>query len=57
MKVFRTGLLDTADAADIGIPAAPFQRLHADPAQAAIERAGGRILSGTPVRAIDSEPG
>ena len=34
MKVFRTGLLDAADAADIGIPAAPLQRLHADPAAA-----------------------
>jgi len=43
VKVFRTGLLDAADAADIGIPAAPFQRLHADPAQAAIEREGGQI--------------
>jgi squalene-associated FAD-dependent desaturase len=49
VKVFRTGLLDAADAADIGIPAAPFQRLHADPAQAAIERAGGSVLLSSPV--------
>jgi len=49
VKVFRTGLLDTADAADIGLPAAPFQRLHADPAQAAIEGAGGRVLLSSPV--------
>ncbi len=49
VKVFRTGLLDTADAADIGIPAAPFRRLHADPAQAAIERAGGRVVLSSPV--------
>jgi squalene-associated FAD-dependent desaturase len=48
-KVFRTGLLDSADAADIGIPAAPFQRLHADPAQAAIEAAGGRVRLASPV--------
>ncbi len=49
VKVFRTGLLDAADAADIGIPAAPFQRLHADPAQAAIERAGGHVVLSSPV--------
>jgi squalene-associated FAD-dependent desaturase len=53
VKVFRTGLLDSADAADIGIPAAPFQQLHADPAQAAIERHGGRVLLSSPVRAGD----
>jgi squalene-associated FAD-dependent desaturase len=53
VKVFRTGLLDSADAADIGIPAAPFQRLHADPAQAAIEAAGGRVFLSSPVRADD----
>jgi hypothetical protein len=49
VKVFRTGLLDAADAADIGIPAAPFQHLHADPAQAAIERNGGRVLLSSPI--------
>jgi hydroxysqualene dehydroxylase len=55
VKVFRTGLLDAADAADIGVPAAPFQRLHADPAAATLERAGGRILTGTPVRAVTTK--
>jgi squalene-associated FAD-dependent desaturase len=53
VKVFRTGLLDSADAADIGIPTAPFQRLHADPAQAAIEAGGGSVLLSSPVRADD----
>ena len=53
VKVFRTGLLDAADAADIGIPAAPFQRLHADPAQAAIEAGGGRVLLSSQVRGDD----
>jgi squalene-associated FAD-dependent desaturase len=53
VKVFRTGLLDAADAADIGIPAAPFQRLHADPAQAAIERGGGRVQVSSAIRADD----
>jgi squalene-associated FAD-dependent desaturase len=53
VKVFRTGLLDSADAADIGIPSAPFQQLHADPAQTAIEQRGGRVLLSSPVRADD----
>ena len=53
VKVFRTGLLDAADAADIGIPAAPFQRLHADPSQAAIEAGGGRVLLSSAVRPDD----
>ena len=52
VKVFRTGLLDAADAADIGIPTAPFHRLHADPAQAAIEAAGGRVLLASPVHEV-----
>ncbi|MEI8105887.1 MAG: hydroxysqualene dehydroxylase HpnE [Actinomycetes bacterium] len=51
VKVFRTGLLDAADACDIGVPAVPFQRLHADPAAAAIEQAGGRVSVGTAVDA------
>jgi len=53
VKVFRTGLLDSADASDIGIPAAPFQRLHADPAQAAIEAAGGSVVLSSAVHADD----
>jgi squalene-associated FAD-dependent desaturase len=53
VKVFRTGLLDSADAADIGIPLAPFQRLHADPAQAALEAKGGRVLLSSALRADD----
>ena len=50
MKVFRTGLLDSAEACDIGVPAVPFRRLHAEPAAAALERAGGRIVMSTPIR-------
>ncbi|HEY3921028.1 MAG TPA: hydroxysqualene dehydroxylase HpnE [Gaiellaceae bacterium] len=53
VKVFRTGLLDDAAAADIGIPAAAFQQLHADPAQAAIEHAGGSVRLSSTVRADD----
>ena len=35
--VFRTGLLDAADACDIGVPAVPLQRLHGDAAATALE--------------------
>jgi squalene-associated FAD-dependent desaturase len=53
VKVFRTGLFDSSGASDIGIPTVPFQRLHADPAAAALERAGARVLLGTPVGSLD----
>ena len=47
MQVFRTGLLDANDAADVGVAAVPLQRLHGDAAAAALERAGARVLLGT----------
>src|SRR5699024_7589555 len=31
-KVFRTGLLDSTDAADIGVPEKPLNELHVQPA-------------------------
>ena len=40
VQVFRTGLLDSTDAADIGVSTVPLQRLHGDAAAAALERAG-----------------
>jgi squalene-associated FAD-dependent desaturase len=49
-KVFRTGLLDSSDGCDIGVPAVPFERLHARPAAAALTQAGGRVQMSTPVR-------
>jgi hydroxysqualene dehydroxylase len=55
VKVFRTGLLDSAEACDIGVPAVSFRRLHAEPAATAIEQAGGTILTGTPVRAVTED--
>ena len=48
--VFRTGLLDAADACDIGVPAVPLQQLHGDAATAALESAGVRVAPSTPVR-------
>ena len=54
-KVFRTGLLDSAAACDIGVPAVPFRRLHAEPAATALVQAGGQIRLGTPVRAVTGD--
>jgi squalene-associated FAD-dependent desaturase len=51
--VFRTGLLDAADACDIGVPAVPLQRLHGDAAAAALERAGVNVTLGVPVKSAD----
>ena len=55
VKVFRTGLLDSADGCDIGIPAVPFRLLHAEPAAAALEQLGGRIHAATPVRSVTAD--
>ena len=57
VQVFRTGLLDSAEACDIGVAAAPLQKLHGDAAARALDDAGARVLVGMPVRAIDREPG
>ena len=51
--VFRTGLLDAADACDIGIPAVTLQRLHGDAAATALDRAGVRVKLGAPVRSVE----
>jgi len=42
-KVFQTGLLDHADAGDIGYAAVPLQRLHGDAAARALEGAGATV--------------
>jgi squalene-associated FAD-dependent desaturase len=52
VKVFRTGLLDSNDGCDIGIPSVPFVRLHGDSAAHAIDQAGGQVLMNTPVRSV-----
>ena len=54
-KVFRTGLLEDADAADIGWSRLPLGRLHGEAGQRAVEMAGGRVRLRTAVAAI--EPG
>ncbi len=50
--VFRTGLLDAADAADIGISSVPLSQLHADPAAAALAAAGATVRTSARVAAI-----
>jgi squalene-associated FAD-dependent desaturase len=53
--VFRTGLLDAADACDVGVPAVPLQQLHGDAATVALERADVRVSPSTPVRRVEGK--
>lgn len=53
--VFRTALLERADAADIGVPTLPLGRLHGDAAERYLTGHGARILLHTPVRAIRAD--
>jgi squalene-associated FAD-dependent desaturase len=55
-RVFRTGLLDRADAADVGWARVPLNALHADPASALLQRLGGEIHLRSKVEAIDLAP-
>jgi squalene-associated FAD-dependent desaturase len=52
-KVFRTGLLDDASAADIGWARVPLSRLHVDPAVALLESAGATLRRNAKVVAIE----
>jgi squalene-associated FAD-dependent desaturase len=52
-KVFRTGLLDANDAADVGLPAVPLARLHAEPAADALRERGARLVLGTRVVRVE----
>ena len=54
-KVFRTGLLEEAGAADIGWSRLPLGQLHGEAGREAVEAAGGRVRLRTPVAAV--EPG
>jgi hydroxysqualene dehydroxylase len=55
-KVFRTGLLDEADAADVAVPSVPLQELHAAPAAAALERLGAQIVTSARVVHLEATP-
>ena len=51
-KVFVTGLLTEAGAADIGYARLPLSALHGDAARRALETAGGEVRSRVPVEAV-----
>jgi len=42
-KVFQTGLLQAPDAADVGYAALPLERVHAEPAERALEKLGAAV--------------
>ncbi|HWC81389.1 MAG TPA: hydroxysqualene dehydroxylase HpnE [Pseudonocardiaceae bacterium] len=50
--VFRTALLQHADAADIGVPKLPLGKLHGEAAADHLRAAGAEVLTRTPARAI-----
>jgi squalene-associated FAD-dependent desaturase len=50
--VFRTALLERADAADIGVPNLPLGELHGTAAHNYLTERGARVLLHTPVRAV-----
>jgi len=55
-KVFRTGLLERRDGADLGYAAVPLGRIHDEMAGAALARAGVRVLTGTKALAPETDP-
>jgi len=54
-KVFRTGLLERNDAADIGIPSVPLEELHGQPALKELQRAGTDVKLGSKVRQVQAD--
>jgi squalene-associated FAD-dependent desaturase len=57
VTVFHKGLLDSADAADIGVPAVPLSELHAEPGARALRRAGVDVQLRCRALAIVAEHG
>lgn len=55
-KVFRTGLLDSAPAADVGYADAPLGALHGTAARRALETSGVEVLTGQRVEAVEAGP-
>ena len=55
-KVFRTGLLDRADAGDIGWATVPLSALHGDAARRTLEAAGNEVVTGAAVRCVRPGP-
>jgi len=52
--VFQRGLLGTADAGDVGIASVPLDRLHAEPAAAALREARVEVATRCRIDAIDA---
>ena len=55
-RVFRTGLLESARAGDIGRPRIPLAALHADPALRVLREAGATVRTRCKVDRIDPGP-
>lgn len=55
--VFRTALLDTADAADIGVPRVPLDELHVEPARRYLSARGADMRTNSTVRDIEGADG
>lgn len=51
-KVFRTGVLDSSDSMDVGVPGVPLARLHGQAAHDALLRAGVRVHLRCKARAV-----
>jgi squalene-associated FAD-dependent desaturase len=57
VMVFRTGLLDSNNAADLAVPALPLTKLHVEPAAAALESAGATIRTSCKVLGVQANGG
>ncbi|MDP9343698.1 MAG: hydroxysqualene dehydroxylase HpnE [Actinomycetota bacterium] len=53
VKVFRTGLLERRDAADIGYPRVPLSEVHGEPAARALAEAGAEVRLRAAVRRVE----
>src|SRR5262249_50560618 len=53
-KVFQTGLLERADAADVGYAAVPLERVHGEPAEQALLKLGAVVHKRARVQRIES---
>jgi len=54
VKVFRTGLLDRADAGDVGWSVVPLSELHGDRSARALDKAGIEVVLGTRVQRVSA---
>jgi squalene-associated FAD-dependent desaturase len=54
-KVFRTGLLEHADGADLGYAAVPLGRIHDELAREALDAAGVSVLDSTKAEPLSSD--